>query len=143
MEKTVTIEIRTVGDLQKCVARFPHDWPLLVSTKGGGAVVAEHRQTSDGNDFVAVYNDNGGRFGENPLTEEEYRKESEAFLREFNDPYYSYTSIHGDHRMYHPSGMNDTCYGTHYDRRVVERMVSDGLIPADRVDIERVRKCHG
>lgn len=140
-ESKTTIEIRTVGDLAKVIDRFPHDWPLRFSTKGGGAIVAEHRQTSAGKDFIAIYNDNGGRFGENPLTEEEYKEKSERFLGQFNDPYYSYTSIHGDHRMYHPSGMNDTCYGTHYDRRVIERMVKEGVIPADGVDLERVAAC--
>ena len=61
----------------------------------------------------------------------------------WNNPSYSYTSCHGDHRMYRRFGSNDTCYGQHFDRRVVERMVAEGLIPADRVDIDRVRRLGG
>jgi len=45
--------------------------------------------------------------------------------------------------MYRRFGSNDTCYGQHFDRRVVERMVAEGLIPADRVDIDRVRRLGG
>ena len=54
---------------------------------------------------------------------------------------YEYTSIHGDHRLYRRSGQNDTCYGTHFDRRIVERMAAEGLILASAVDIERVQRC--
>ena len=54
---------------------------------------------------------------------------------------YEYTSIHGDHRLYRRSGQNDTCYGTHFDRRIVERMAAEGLILASAVDIEGVQRC--
>src|SRR5581483_9239540 len=37
-------------------------------------------------------------------------------------------------------GDKATCYGTHYDRRIIERMVCEGLIKAETVDIERVAK---
>ncbi len=37
-------------------------------------------------------------------------------------------------------GDQATCYGTHYDRRVIERMVAEGLIPEDSVHIERVAR---
>lgn len=80
--------------------------------------------------------------GESPLTEEEYKSKSIDFLRNFNNPNYAYTSIHGDHRLYRCTGsINDTGYGQHYDRRIVERMVDEGLIPFNSVDIDRVRKC--
>ena len=50
-----------------------------------------------------------------------------------------YTSVHGDHRTYSPGmGAYATCYGRHYARRVIERMVAEGLIAASSVDLERV-----
>lgn len=132
----------TVKDYIEQLKKFPEDWRVIIQFKGGGRTVIAHRETK-GEPIVAIYNDNGGCFGENPLTEEEYKKQSERFLLQFNDPYYLYTSIHGDHRMYHPSGTNDTCYGTHYDPRVIERMVNEGLIRGDQVEIDRVRRCSG
>ena len=54
-----TIVIRTIGDFENVVKAFPSEWPVQFSTKGGGAIVAEHRQTHSGKDFVAIYNDNG------------------------------------------------------------------------------------
>lgn len=134
----------TVGDFIDLLSKFPRDWPVVVSTPAGGGIAIEHRdRKTTGEPFVAIFGKNGGRFGENPLTEEEYKKQSAEFLRCFESPDYLYTSIHGDHRMcFMTRGIEvNTCYGTHYDRRVVERMVREGLIPADRVDLERVRAC--
>jgi hypothetical protein len=127
----------TVADFIELLSTFPKEWPVKVSPSAGGGIGIEHRDIK-GEPVVAIFGKNGGRFGDNPLTEEEYKKQSEQFLSQFNDPYYSYTTIHGDHRMYHPSGINDTCYGTHYDRRVIERMVKEGLVHIDQKEIERV-----
>jgi hypothetical protein len=132
-------ELKTVGDYIKALSEFPEDWPVNVATPAGGGIAIEHREIG-GKPVVAVFGSNGGRFGENPLTEDEYQ----ARIREFMllcSMGYEYTSIHGDHRLYRRSGMNDTCYGRRFDRRVVERMVSEGLVSAHEVDIDRVRSC--
>ena len=126
----------TVGDFIDQLATFPRDWPVKVSTQAGGGIAVEHRDLS-GKPAVCIFGKNGGRFGENPLTDDEYREKSADFLA-CRKRGMVYTSIHGDHRLYRPSGINDTCYGTHYDRRVIERMVTEGLIPAESVDIDRV-----
>lgn len=130
----------TVADFIELLQTFPPEWPVKVSTSAGGGIGVEHREAM-GQPFVGIFGKNGGRFGENPLTDEEYKKQSNAFLRalQYGD---RYTSIHGDHRTYSPSlGSQATCYGRHYDRRIVERMVQEGLIKADSVDIERVARC--
>jgi hypothetical protein len=130
----------TVGDFIELFQSFPKDWPVKVSTSAGGGIAVEHREIS-GKPIIAIFGKNGGRFGENPLTEEEYKEQSERFLTGLRTGR-RYTSIHGDHRLYSPEiGSQATCYGTHYDRRVVERMVSEGLIPKESVDIERVQSC--
>lgn len=134
--------LRTVGDYIRRLQEFPEEWLVQVATPAGGEIAVEHREIK-GNPIVAIFGSNGGRFGENPLTEEEYKDKSGQFMRMWNDPAYSYTSIHGDHRLYRRSGLNDTCYGTHFDRRIVERIVADGLISGGKVDIDRVRKCEG
>ena len=132
--------LKTVGDYIRAFQEFPEDWRVSVSTSAGGGISVEHREIN-GLPVIAVFGSNGGRFGENPLTEEEYESESKEFLRKFNNRDYSYTSIHGDHRLYLRGGVNDTCYGTRFDPRIVERMVCDGLISKDLVDIDRVKRC--
>jgi hypothetical protein len=132
--------MKTVGDYIRKLQEFPDDWPVQVSTQAGGGISVEHREIK-GKPFVAVFGSNGGRFGENPLTDEEYEKQSKTFL-DLRRMGYEYTSTHGDHRLYRRSGMNDTCYGTHFDNRIVERMVEEGKIPGNAVDIERVRRCN-
>lgn len=128
----------TVADFIEVLSGFPPEWPVTVSTGAGGGIGIEHRETS-GKPFIAIFGKNGGRFGENPLTEEEYQKQSQAFLNDLKIGNL-YTSVHGDHRTYWPSlGSQATCYGKHYDRRVIERMVADGLIPESSVDLERGR----
>lgn len=131
--------MKTVGDYIRKLQEFPEDWPVKVSTQAGGGITIEHRDIK-GVPVVAVFGSNGGRFGENPLTDQEYEKQSKRFL-DLTRQGYEYTSIHGDHRLYRRSGVNDTCYGTHFDRRIVERMVEEGLISANDVDVERVRRC--
>ena len=127
----------TVGDFIEMLSSFPPDWPVSVSTGAGGGIGIEHRERQ-GQPFVAIFGKNGGRFGENPLTEDEYRKQSERFLSDLKVGR-QYTSVHGDHRTYSPSlGSQATCYGTHYDRRIIERMVREGLIDAASVHLERV-----
>jgi hypothetical protein len=130
----------SVADWLEILSTFPSDWPVTVKTPAGGGIGIEHREYN-GRPFVAIFGKNGGRFGENPLTEEEYQKKSKQFLEDLSHGY-QYTSVHGDHRTYLPDGPFDnsqaTCYGAHYDRRIIERMVKEGLIKADSVDIERV-----
>lgn len=127
----------TVGDWIEVLSSFPHDWPVSVATPAGGGIGIEHRERM-GKPFIAIFGKNGGRFGENPLTEEEYKKQSEQFLMDLKIGHL-YTSVHGDHRTYSPRmGDQATCYGRHYDRRVIERMVAEGLIAASSVDLERV-----
>ncbi len=133
-------DIKTVGDYICKLRDFPENWPVIVSTTAGGGISIEHREIQ-GNPVVAIFGANGGRFGETPLTEGEYRERSAEVIEMWKNQRYRYTSIHGDHRLYIPGGRNDTCYGKHFDRRVIERMVAEGLIAADQVDIERVRRC--
>lgn len=133
---------KTVGDFIELLSTFPADWPVLVSTQAGGGIAVEHRDSkNDGKPFVGIFGKNGGRFGEDPLTEEKYQEESDRFISDLEHGKL-YTSIHGDHRTYSPRlGSQATCYGSHYDRRIIERMVREGKIPATSVDIERVAKC--
>jgi len=127
----------TVGDFIEVLSQFPTQWRVKVITPAGGGIAVEHREVS-GEPVVGIYGKNGGKFGENPLTEEEYQEKSKRFLSDLANGN-RYTSIHGDHRTYSPSlGSQATCYGQHYDRRIIERMVKEGLIPADSVDIDRV-----
>jgi len=130
-------ELKTVGDYISALSAFPQDWPVKIATLAGGRVAIEHREIG-GKPVVAVFGSNGGRFGENPLTEEQYADKSSLFLG-LRRSGYDYTSVHGDHRLYCRRGMNDTCYGTHFDQRIVERMVAEGLIQPHEVDIDRVR----
>lgn len=132
--------LRTVGDYINALSQFPHDYPVYVVTPAGGGIVIEHRELH-GKPVVGIYGRNGGAIGETPLTEEEYERKSQLFLSLSLSSSYRYTSIHGDHRLYMPGGQNDTCYGVHFDRRVVERLVNEGKVPADKVDIERVKRC--
>lgn len=132
---------KTVGDFIEALKAFPADWPVNVSTPAGGGIAVEHREIK-GKPVIAIFGKNGGRFGENPLTEDEYQAKARDFLSGLRGGQH-YTSIHGDHRLYYPSGTNDTCYGQHYDRRVIERMVENGLIEPSSVDIERVRRIDG
>lgn len=131
--------LKTVADYIQQLSLYPLDWPVYVVTPAGGGVVIEHREIN-GSPVIGIYGANGGAIGEPPLTEEEYQKQSESFLRMMNGSLYRYTSIHGDHRMYIPGGQNDTCFGIHFDRRVIERLVEEGKLARDIVDIERVRR---
>ena len=133
-------ELKTVGDYIRALSEFPSDWTVKVATPAGGGVAIEHREIN-GTPVIAVFGSNGGRFGENPLTNEEYEKRSKMFLS-LRQQGYEYTSIHGDHRLYRRRGINDTSYGQRFDRRIIERMVGEGLIPASQVDIERVQRCN-
>jgi hypothetical protein len=132
-------ELKTVGDYIRALSEFPEDWPVKVATPAGGGVAVEHREIT-GAPVVAIFGSNGGRFGENPLTDDEYEKQCGRFLGLLRQGY-EYTSIHGDHRLYRRSGMNDTCYGQHFDRRIVERMAAEGRIQTHTVDLDRVRRC--
>lgn len=129
---------KTVCDFIELLSTFPKEWPVRVSTSAGGGIGIEHRDIK-GSPIVAIFGKNGGRFGENPLTEEEYKEKSERFLSDIKLGNL-YTSIHGDHRTYSPRmGDQATCYGNHYDRRIIERMVREGLILEKTVDLERVK----
>ncbi len=132
----------TVSDFIAILKAYPGDWPVIVATPAGGEIAIEHREIR-GKPVIAVFGSNGGRFGENPLTEEEYQRQSKRFMDalKIGD---LYTSIHGDHRTYSPSlGSQATCYGQHYDRRIIERMVDEGLLRPEQVDLERVRHIEG
>lgn len=132
--------LHTVADYIEQLKQFPPEWRVVVSTQAGGGIAIEHREIS-GEPVVAVFGANGGRVGENPLTEDEYTKQSQALLAHLANSHMRYTSIHGDHRMFYvEGGPHATCYGTHYDRRIVERMVSEGLITRDAVDLDRVAR---
>jgi hypothetical protein len=131
----------TVGDFIELLSAFPKEWPVKVATNAGGGIGVEHRDIA-GKPVVAIFGKNGGSIGENPLTEEEYQKRSREFLSSLRGRM-CYTSIHGDHRLYYPGDSQATCYGTHYDRRIIERMVQEGLIAAESVDLERVATCEG
>jgi len=130
--------LHTVRDYIDALNQYPSDWPVHVVTPAGGEVVVEHREIN-GKPVVGVYGRNGGKIGESPLTEEEYQAAAKLFLALWNDPSYRYTTIHGDHRMYLPAGMNDTCYGYHFDRRIIERLVTEGIISNKDVEIDRVK----
>jgi hypothetical protein len=129
--------LKTVAEFAKALNEFDPSWPVMLSLMGGGEIAVEHREIK-GEPIVAIFNSNGGRFGENPLTEREYKEKSSQII-ELKRSGYVYTSIHGDHRFYRPSGLNDTCYGLHFDRRIIERMVLEGLLSKSEVDLERVR----
>ena len=131
--------MKTVGDYIRKLQEFPEDWPVRVSTQAGGGISIEHREIK-GSPIVAVFGSNGGVFGENPLTDQEYEKQSNSFIN-LRKNGFEYTSVHGDHRLYRrENGHSDTCYGIHFDLRIVERMVLEGLVSANEVDIERVRR---
>ena len=72
-------ELKTVGDYIKALSDFPEDRPVKVATPAGGGVAIEHREIG-GKPVVAVFGSNGGRFGENPFTDDEYEKQSRRFL---------------------------------------------------------------
>ena len=62
------------------------------------------------------------------LTDEIYKIKSEQFLFDFTHGY-TFTSIHGDYRLYkNYGGRNDSCYGTSYDPRIIKRMIKEGLL---------------
>lgn len=130
---------RTVEDFIEMLSKFPKDWPVIVSTQAGGGIAVEHRDI-DGKAAVCIFGKNGGQFGENPFTEHEYEQKSKQFLNLLKDGWV-YTSVHGDHRL-HAKGCS-THYGSHFDRRIIERMVEEGLIDAASVDIDRVRRLRG
>lgn len=134
----------TVADYIARLQQFPADWRVIVSTPAGGGIAIEHRDL-DGEPIIAIFGSNGGRFGENPLTDKEYRKKSQEFLSRLESGQYRYTTIHGDHRLYIPYGHpNETCYGEHYDPRIIDRMVQEGLLeyypqPHSRLGVRRRR----
>jgi hypothetical protein len=119
--------MQTVKDFINQLQKFPEDWPVIVATKAGGDIVIEHREIG-GKPVIAMFGSNGGQFGENPLTDDEYKKQSQDFLEGIKSGKL-YTDIHGDDRLYvFRGGQHDTCFGTHYDPRIIARMVDEGLI---------------
>lgn len=64
--------LSTVKDYIERLKQFPGDWPVIVSTPAGGGISVEHREIN-GKPIIAVFGSNGGSFGENPLTDEEYK----------------------------------------------------------------------
>lgn len=131
-----TEDVITVGDWLERLSGYPRDWRVKVSTPAGGGIAIEHREIG-GEPVVAIFGSNGGRFGENPLTEEEYLRQSGDFLWKLEHGYL-YTGLHGDHRLYFPhGGVNDTVYGQHYDERVVDRMVGEGVLEYYKIPYSR------
>ena len=128
----------TVAEFMDLLSNFPGDWPVKVVTPAGGGIAVEHREI-DGIPVVAVFGKNGGRIGQPPLTEEEYRFQSRRFMDLLNSRRYRYTSVHGDHRLYSVYS-HETVYGKVFDRRVVERMVAEGLYKSTDFDIARVQQ---
>lgn len=124
--------IVTVGDWLERLKMFPWNWQVIVATPAGGGITIEHREIN-GEAVVAVFGTNGGRFGENPLTEEEYEKRSREFLSGL-DRGGKYTSMHGDHRIFYGE---DSCYGTNYDDRIIERMVKEGILEYYKIPYSR------
>ena len=134
--------VETVGDYIRELQKYPTDWPVEVATQAGGGIALEYREIK-GQPCIAIFGANGGRFGENPLTEEEYKKQANDYLTILEGGY-KHTTIHGDHRLYNPlNGAQATCFGKHFDRRVIERMIEDGLIYLSEEDIGRVRYMEG
>ena len=107
----------TVGALLEALDKYDRDMPVIIPFAGGGAVAIEPRDLVDdkgeGESVIGIYNDNGGRFGHDPLTEDEYRKRSHEFidgLLDIERPNKSatrkFTTIHGDYRIYNDFGHN-------------------------------------
>ena len=128
--------MKTVKDYIDKLSQFPDDWPMYVATQAGGGISIEHRDVR-GVPTVCVFGSNGGAFGENPLTEEEYEYRSKLYLNLIKSGYV-YTRIHGDDRLYQKTGIpNETCYGTHFDSRIIKRMIREGLIENPRILVPR------
>lgn len=125
-----------VEDFLRALEQFPRDWAVIVDSRAGGPLVAEHRFVK-GKSVVAIFGSNGGRFGENPESDEEYARQCADFI-DLRKRGYLYTSSHGDHRLYKGCWPDASCYGHRFDSWAIERMVSEGLISKDSVDIERV-----
>lgn len=141
----------TVGKLIARLQKYPVDMTVVIDLRGGGGVSVERRdlvRNGEGQEVVGIFSSNGGRFGFNPLTEDEYKKKSVEFLSGLYDVYrlkngfslgrYRYTTIHGDHRIYIDTGnVNDTCYGEKFDDRIIDRLVAEGLIEKFKVPCSR------
>jgi hypothetical protein len=128
--------MKTVAEYIEALSKYPSDWTVKVSTQAGGPIAIEHREIV-GKPVVAIFGSNGGRFGENPFTEEEYRKKSDEFIWNLGLGY-TYTTIHGDHRLFmNRGGANDSCYGHHYDERLIDRMVKEGRLEYYKIPYSR------
>lgn len=140
-------QIKTVGDLMNVLWDYPTDYPIVI----GGSYLeeypinVEHREL---NNLQIINLWGGGQaygpIGEKPLTDKEYEKISKEFLEKINNPSYTYTSSYGDHSLV-IKGLCGRCDATvyyTYDKRIIERMVAEGLISKHSVDIEKVRRYH-
>lgn len=139
-------DAKTVGDYLAFLKEFPEDMPVHVATQAGGGISLERRDVK-GVPSIAIFGTNGGRFGESPLTEEEYAKKSKEFLSRLRDEGcghgsgrgWVYTTSYGDHRLYQriTGTGNDGCYGTSYDERIIDRMVAEGKLEYFKQDFSR------
>jgi hypothetical protein len=122
----------SVGQMIKALEQFDRETTIIIDLRGGGGVTIERRDLCDKltqktEEIVAIFASNGGRFGFNPLTEEEYKTKSEQFLQGLKHK--NFTTTHGDYRIYNKLGLpNDSCYGTVYDSRIINRMVEEGIL---------------
>lgn len=133
----------TNGELIDLLQRFPREWPVRIALQAGGDIAVEHRERLDER-FVAIFGSNGGRFGEDPLTEDVYQKRKKEFLEKYHNKQCKYTSAYGEHMIYLETGSPIApCYGQSFDVRVVERMISEGVLTLSKEDIERVRYLTG
>lgn len=124
----------TVADYIERLKQFPPDWRVAVVTPAGGGIVIEHREIR-GESVAAIYGGNGGSIGENPLTEDEYKEKSQQFMCDLNSRSRQYTRMYGDHRFYnHRMGLDESKFGTHYDERIVKRMIAEGKITQEQLD---------
>ncbi len=125
MSKEIDLRSAPAAKWVEALSKFPPDWPVVIDTRAGGHLVAKHRQTRDGKDMVAIYGDNGGKFGHEPFTDEEYYRAASSLISALKLGH-RYTENGGEPYV-HPVGFEQShCYGTYYDKRVIARMVAEG-----------------
>lgn len=137
--------IKTVGDLMQVLWDYPNDYPVVIGKRflDGDKIHVEHRELN-GKQIINLWcsGHTSGPIGENPLTDEEYEKRSKEFLSTIHQEGYTYTSSYGDHRIVFRCNCGSCTSPLHYvyDKRIIERMVAEGLIPWHSVDIDKVRR---
>lgn len=122
----------TVGWLRAAIKDMPDDMEFHFTSTAGGTTVVERRDIVERDasykEIVAMYNDNGGRFGRPPLTEFIYEDKKLEFITRMARSDYYFTNNHGDYTLYMGTGPSASSYGTSYDERIIIRMVAEGWI---------------